>query len=134
MSAVLKLSQRTLAPISPSLRKVPTSNLAEGSISVFTKQTIDVIALKDILYFKSDSNYTRIVLIDGSVRIASRTLKVYDSKLNGGFLRVHNSYLVNPAYIKSFNLNSNELSIGGNTVIPVSRTRKPMLVSYLKSL
>jgi len=134
MSAVRKLSQRTLAPKSPPIRKMPTSNITDGSISVFTKQTIYVIALKDILYFKSDSNYTRIVLIDGSVRIASRTLKVYESKLNGGFLRVHHSSLINPSYIKSFSLNSNELSMSGNTVIPVSRTRKPMLISYLKSL
>lgn len=132
MSVIRKLTHRTI-PTSPVLRKISPSTSYATSITIFGKQLIKVIPIQEIIYFKSDSNYTHVALIDGSTSIVSKTLKTYETSLDGAFLRVHNSYLINPNYIRHFNLSNNKVLMRDDTLIPVSRARKPKLINYLKN-
>jgi two-component system LytT family response regulator len=74
---------------------MPGSKMAQsmlsGIIAIPSNGQIDVIHTADILYFKSESNYTHIYLEDGSHLIACITLKMFDEHLKGGdFIRIHN--------------------------------------------
>ncbi len=77
----------------------------------------------EILYFKGDSNYTRIYFEDGSVIISSYTLKTFLS--DPIFLRIHRTYIVNSKFIKE------RIECGGyqycrlknGEVLPISRRR-----------
>ncbi len=105
----------------------------QKSIVVPTQESLEVIHLDEILYLKSDSNYTLIKLLQEELLI-SKTLKSFDEKLNHTFLRVHHSYLINPAFIKSFYFKTHSLLLQDGTSVPVSRRKKNEVMAYLKGL
>ena len=103
-------------------------------IVVSTLESLEVIALQEILYFKSESNYTHIQLQSGKVHLISKTLKTFELKLSKMFLRVHKSYLINSNHMESYSFKDNTLLLNGNMVIPVSRRKKDEVIIFLKSL
>ncbi len=114
--------------------KVPNELLSK-SMAITTKSEIRVIDLDDILYLKSDSNYTEIHLADDSKILTSNTLKKYEVKLNAlHFIRVHNSYIIQKSQIATFLPNSNTILLRNCQEIPVSRSRRERLITYLKTL
>lgn len=73
------------------------------------------INLDDIIYLKSDKNYTIFKMRFGSTIISSKTLKVYEEELKGitNFVRPHRSYIVNLNFVDDlfFNCRGGELLI-----------------------
>ena len=122
----------TLVPIFKKEVSVYPKSLVE-KITISTQEALEVIDLQEILYFKSESNYTHIQLHSGKVHLISKTLKTFELKLSKIFLRVHKSYLVNRNHIKSFSFKDNILRISGNMEIPVSRRKKDEVIIFLKS-
>ncbi|WP_460471784.1 LytR/AlgR family response regulator transcription factor [Emticicia fontis] len=58
----------------------------------------------DIIYLEADTNYSIFHFEDGKKWTSSFTLKYYQSKNEiNHFLRIHRSYLLNPAYIACIN-------------------------------
>ena len=106
----------------------------QETLVVTTLDSIEVIRLNQIMYLKSDSNYTRIRMVDKSELVISKTLKSFDFRLRSTFLRVHHSYLINPSFIKSYFFKSNSLVLDHEIEIPVSRRRKNEVIAYLKNL
>ena len=103
-------------------------------IAIPMANAVEVLRVADILFFKSDSNYTHIHLQDGRHIIASMTLKLFEDHLKGGdFLRVHNRYLVNGKYISSYLQGVNKIKLICQKQIPVSRNKKTVLQDYLRS-
>ena len=114
--------------------KVPNELLSK-SMAITTKSEIRVIDLDDILYLKSDSNYTEIHLADDSKILTSNTLKKYEVNLNAlHFIRVHNSYIIQKSQIATFLPNSNTILLRNSQEIPVSRSKRERLITYLKTL
>lgn len=114
--------------------KVPNELLSK-SMAITTKSEIRVIDLDDILYLKSDSNYTEIHLSDESKILTSNTLKKYEMKLNALlFMRVHNGYIIQKSQIATFLPNSNSILLRNSQEIPVSRNKRKQLITYLKTL
>ncbi len=110
-------------------------NLFYKTLAIPLKHEIRVISLGSILYLRSDSNYTEIHLTDGSKIVASSTLKNYEAKLNTlQFIRVHNSYIIQKSQISSFLPSENKIILRSSQAIPVSRSRKEGLLSYLKTM
>lgn len=61
------------------------------------------VNINDIVRCEADNTYTRFMLIGGERILVSKTLKEYaDMLVNHGFLRTHQSHLVNMAYVKSW--------------------------------
>lgn len=83
----------------------------------------------DIVRCQSDNYYTIIYFQNGEKVMVSKTLKEYEILLqDSGFIRVHNSHLVNSKYIKSFvRPEGGYLVMKDNKIIPVSRRKKPIL-------
>jgi len=89
---------------------------------------------QEILYCKSDGNYTEVYFKSKKREILSKKLKDVEAILNNTlFCRVHNSYVVNINYIKEFvRTDGLHLILDDNTNIPVSRSKKIDLQNILK--
>lgn len=125
--------------IYPLNRIIPLTKISQepflSRIAIANKGEIRVIELDHILYLKSDNNYTEIYLSDGQKVVSSSTLKKYQDKLDpDSFMRVHNSYIVRCSKIESFSYQRNSVTLINSQEIPVSRSRKERLLSYLKTL
>ena len=58
---------------------------------------------RDILYLKSDNNSTDFFMRDGNVITAFKTLKSFEELLPKGFIRIHQSYILNSRYVSRIN-------------------------------
>jgi len=90
---------------------------------------------KDILYCKSDGNYTTIYFKDSTKEMLSKKIKEVEEIINNGtFFRVHNSYVVNINYIKEFVKSDGQyLVLENGKTIPVSRSKKIALLQILST-
>lgn len=84
------------------------------------KQTIDS---KNVVLLVGNVNYTYIYLQCGKVIISTKTLKRFDEELSRhGFIRVHKSAIINPAFITDYA--HPEIRLTNGLVAKVSRRRK----------
>lgn len=102
-------------------------------LSLHTSEKIIVINIEDIIRCKSDNNYTTFYLKDASKVLVSKTLKYYSDILKEvNFLRVHQSHLVNKAYIKEFiKVDGGYLILIDSSNIPVSARKKTEIIAAL---
>ena len=84
------------------------------------------VNISDIVRCEADNTYTRFLLTGGEQLLVSKTLKEYaDLLANYGFLRTHQSHLVNMAYIKSWlREDGGSLLLTDYTKIPVSKLNR----------
>jgi two-component system LytT family response regulator len=89
----------------------------------------------DIIYCKSDGNYTTIYFKGDKREVLSKKIKdIEDIFHNNSFFRVHNSYLVNINYISEYIKNDGQYLVLENGVsIPVSRAKKTALFHLLSN-
>lgn len=89
------------------------------------KETV-FISPETILFCKSDNNYTGFYLKNGHRHTSSKPIFEYEELLGPyGFIRCHQSYLVNSIFIKSWiKVDGDRLLIEGGYEIPVSRNSK----------
>jgi len=90
-----------------------------------------IVESDDIVRCQSDSYYTNFFLNNGEEIFVSKTMKEYENLLSDfGFVRVHNSHLVNINYIKSFKRKEGDyLIMKDGAKVPVSRRRKNVVMS-----
>ena len=114
------------------------NNLLPGlkKIVLKTAEKIHIVDVKDILRCQSENTYTNFFLSDGKKILVSKNIKKYEEMLSEhGFMRVHQSHLINLAYISYF-----DKSEGGAIVmtdksnIPISAPKKTVLFEYLDRL
>lgn len=82
-----------------------------------------------VLYCKADNNYTMFYMKAGEKSISSKPIFEYEELLaEHGFVRCHQSYLVNLAHVKSWTkVDGDRLVITDGQEIPVSRNNKEKL-------
>lgn len=91
------------------------------------------VELDDIIYCKSDGNYTEIHLVNNQKETVSKKLKDIEAQLNTNFFRIHHSYLVNLNTIKEVvTTDGNHVILKSGINIPVSRSNKSELLQRLK--
>jgi len=105
-----------------------------AKIGLASKENIEFVTPQDIQYCEASSNYTNVFLKDGSKRIISKTLKEFENMLGEyGFLRSHNSYLVNLSLVSEYvRQEGGYLVMESGKQIPVSKNRKDELLRKLK--
>lgn len=85
---------------------------------------IRIIALSDIRYCQGDGPYTHFFLTNGKKETVSKPLKFYETLLpDQQFLRTHQSYIINTAFVKSV-LNHATILLDNAEEIPISHRRK----------
>ncbi len=86
-----------------------------------------IVNTSEIIRCESDNNTTTFILADGNRVRVTRTLKEFDELLNGcGFLRCHQSHLVNQQHIDKISRFPTPLiTLSNGDIVPVSfRKRK----------
>ncbi len=82
--------------------------------------------INDIIYCRSDSNYTQIILKNGNSLLIARTLKSFEELLSElTFVRIHQSYIINLNYIQAYNKSAGGFVILDNGLeLSIARSRK----------
>ncbi|WP_397363353.1 LytR/AlgR family response regulator transcription factor [Olleya sp. R77988] len=100
-------------------------------IVINTTEKSHFIPITDIIYCKAEGSYST-VFTKGKSILASKNLKHFEELLEDqGFIRTHQSYLVNKSKIES--LKNNTLILKDSTEIPISVRRKSEINVQLNS-
>ena len=104
-------------------------------LAIPTMAGLEMVNIEDIYYLEAQKNYTNLVF-DQNRHLSSRTLKSFERlEYQYGFIRVHNSYIVNPNRIQRYvRGDGGYLVMENGENIPVSRSKKDALVRALKML
>ena len=81
---------------------------------------IYIIPLEDVIYFESNRRIIKIYTADGTDAFYD-TMNAIEARLKEDFIRIHQSYLVNPRYISTFS--GSEILLTDGTKLPVSKPR-----------
>lgn len=120
--------------------KTLLSNITEPAktkrkIVLKTMERIYSVDLNDVIRFESDGGYTKVYLIDGKRIMVSRTMKEFDDLLTDvGFLRVHNSHLINMNYLFCFEKTEGHIVMKDDSIVPVSNRKKEQLLELLNMI
>jgi len=113
-----------------------TSNKDFAQIAFPTGVGYQVVEIKNIVRCQSDSNYTYIICNNNQKILISRTLKEVEELLsNHGFVRVHQSHLINPQFVKGIlKHEGGSIIMYDDTEIPVSRQKSSQINEILNTM
>ena len=113
-----------------------TTEERSNRLALHNSDRILIAEISDIVRCESENNYTTFYFLDGSNFLVSKTLKSYENILsNHGFLRVHQSHLINLTQVEAF-----EKSEGGyllmrdGSQIPVAVRKRTLLMEAIEKL
>jgi two-component system LytT family response regulator len=98
------------------------------------KKTV-FVNVDDIIYCKSEGNYTTVYLINKEEHLLAKLLKEVEHIINSKhFIRTHQSYLVNINYIKEYIKSDGYYLVLENRIsIPVSKANRTFLLKTIES-
>ncbi len=102
-------------------------------ITLSTSEGLVFVDLKDILYLKSDVNYTQFFLKKEGKILVSKPLKDYEELLPiDSFFRIHQSYIVNIQFvIKVLKEDGGYALLKNGKKVPISRRKKDAFLNLL---
>ena len=111
------------------VQNINNSKNDEKKIVLKTLESIYIVKVTDIVRCEADHNYTEFYLQSGEKLLVSKTLKEFETMLAGyGFLRTHQSHLINLNYIARFDkTDGGELVLTDNSRVPVSVRKRDEL-------
>ena len=137
VSAVEKIDASTVKDenMDVLMETLKSSNRPKRVVLV-TQDRIFVKDIEEIVRCESNINYTWFYLLDGTKILVSKTLKEYDKMLSDhNFYRVHQSHLINAAYIKEYvKSDGGYLLMKDGSSVPVSTRRKQEVMDMLANL
>ncbi|CAL2101430.1 Two component transcriptional regulator, LytTR family [Tenacibaculum sp. 190130A14a] len=95
-----------------------------------TLDTQHLVSFDDILYCKSEGNYTTFYLFEENIVISKPMKKVEELLDKKRFIKCHQSYIINKAYITKYT-NEGFLITKTGAQIPVATRRKEMVLKDL---
>lgn len=112
--------------------KKPETNVSK--IALQMQSEIRYVCLSEIMRCEADNTYTRFFLSSNEKILVSKSLKEYADLLRPrGFLRTHQSHLVNPKYVKSWlKEDGGVLLLTSGEKIPVSKPNKDTVKQALQ--
>jgi len=107
-----------------------------SKIALQMQGEIRYVALSEIIRCEADNTYTHFFLSGGEKILISKSLKEYSDLLRpNGFLRTHQSHLVNPKYVKSWlKEDGGILLLISGEKIPISKPNKDAVKQALQQL
>lgn len=85
------------------LEHIGSDNSSFNKIALPTSNGYELFKLNAIIYCQSESNYCKIICVDGRELLIAKTLKFVEQLLNSDlFIRIHKSYLVNLNYVTKY--------------------------------
>lgn len=116
------------------LIKYLSNRTAQSKIGLASQHKVDFVEISDITRCEADDNYTHVFLVSGKKMTISKTLKEFEELLTDhGFIRIHQSHLVNSSHIKSYQKSDGgNITMNDGMVIPISRTRKNEIIELIR--
>jgi len=105
-------------------------------IALSTNDGIHLFEISDIIRCESEDNYTKFYIKNHKPVLISKTLKEYEELLTEhGFERIHQSHLINLAFLKSYiKKDGGYVIMSDNSNLPISQRKKERLQEILKNL
>jgi two-component system LytT family response regulator len=102
-------------------------------IALSNSDGMHLLDINEIIRCESDDNYTKFFIKSGKPILISKTLKEYEELLSEyDFVRIHQSHLINLAYVKSYVKKENGFVVMHNDEqLPVSQRKRDLLQEVL---
>jgi two-component system LytT family response regulator len=116
------------------LLEKPQADINERIALPTLKETF-LVPVRDIIRCESSNNYTTFFLINGVQHTISKPIYEYEELLESyGFIRCHQSHLVNKNHVKSILNEDGGYLVMENTAtkVPISKQRKNLIKSVFK--
>ena len=115
---------------------ISNSNNAERKIVLRDSSSIYFVSISEIIRCESDGAYTTFKLKNDKDIVVSKGLKGYDEALEQyGFIRTHQSHLVNISKIKRFDkAEGGRLVMDNGDEVPVSQRKREQITELFKSI
>jgi len=141
LETLKKIENETEKHLTNRQLKTLFNNIAEQSnkkkkIILKTSESIYIVNIENIIYCKSDNNYTKFYLNDGKKILVSNTLKSYEKILDKDiFVRCHQSFLANSEHIVTYEKRDGGFLIMSNDhEVPVSASKKQIVLNIIEDL
>ncbi|RPE13070.1 DNA-binding response regulator [Chitinophaga lutea] len=110
-----------------------THNKQEHRIAISSLKEMRLVAVNEIIRCQSENSYTFFYLSNGEKVLSTTSIATYEELLsNYGFIRCHQSHLVNRKFVRSFLRSEGyTLLMTDNANVPVSRQKKDMVKEEL---
>ncbi|MBL7835945.1 MAG: response regulator transcription factor [Bacteroidetes bacterium] len=108
----------------------------QSRLALHTQEKIHVVNIADIIRCESNINYTEFHFTDGKKLMVTKTLKEFEDLLSEhGFFRVHQSHLINTAYLREFiKSDGGSIRMENGHIIPVSTRKKAQVLEMIEKL
>lgn len=105
-------------------------------IALSTADGIHLFEISDIIRCESQDNYTQFFIKNHKPLLISKTLKEYEELLTEhGFERIHQSHLINVAFIKSYiKTDGGYVIMADNSNIPIAQRKRERFQEIIKNL
>ncbi|MBP6624984.1 MAG: response regulator transcription factor [Chitinophagaceae bacterium] len=114
------------------LQYVSGQHDAEKRIVLKDMTNIYYVKISEICYCEAEGTYTKFRLSEGNTIIVSKNMKEYETLLSPfGFIRCHNSYMVNAEKIIRYDKTGN-LVLEGNYEVNVSFRKKEQILKLIE--
>jgi DNA-binding LytR/AlgR family response regulator len=110
-----KFQERKQNQLQSRLNKILEKSPGETRIRINSRNSYVLANPDQIVYCKSERQYTDVHLNDGSVELASITLLKAEELLSPyNFVRINRGYLINPKYLREIDRNKNVCTLVAN--------------------
>lgn len=120
---------KAVAKVPSKIEENPSQSYDNQRENIFIKSGYELIkiTINDILFIKSDADYTEII-IDNKKHLSSEPLRYWEENLNDKqFVRVHKSYIVNTSKIEK--IVGNQLYLSNKILVPIGRAYKELFIN-----
>ena len=101
-------------------------------IALSNSDGIHLVEISDIVRCESDDNYTKFFIQNRKPILISKTLKEYEELLTEhGFVRIHQSHLINLIFVKAYAKKEGVLVMADNNQLPISQRKREQLQEVL---
>jgi two-component system, LytTR family, response regulator len=110
-------------------------NIDPKKIAISSSKGLEFIDIDSIVRIEAERSYCTFYLNNTRKILVSKCLNDYENLLlSYGFVRIHNSHLVNIDYIKTFvRGDGGYIELADDTCVPVARNRKDNFLESIKS-
>lgn len=104
-------------------------------IAIASSEGARFFKIQDLVRLEADSSYTHLYTTQKKKITASKTLKYFEEMLEEhGFLRVHKSHLINPAFIERINGDHTMIFMTDGGEVEVSRRKKEEMKDIIRKV
>jgi two-component system LytT family response regulator len=132
LTGLKKARRIQLWPKHTNASKQRTPEHVPAKIPFHVQSGVVFINPNEVTHLEAASNYTKIHLQSGKLVMISKTLKHCTARFPAHFLRIHQSYLINPGFLQQYNTHDSSIEIDSGQILPVSRACRCVVNQYIE--